>query len=158
MKKRNLIYIFIIALLSISCSSDDDSINNEEIEVALNPPEWIRGVWVSETFNENGDYGWEFTNDDAKQITGGSVSFSLKDRTETMIWEALYRNPESNVTQNSFLRENSGEDFYKITEISYGFSSGNKIEFDYYFEKENSTTIIRKKGPGYEDYVLTKKE
>lgn len=155
--KIKLIF-FSFLLLTIGCKSDDDSINNEEIEVVLNPPEWIKGVWISESLTEYGDWGWEFTNDDAKQITSGSASSDIKVRTEMKIFDALYRDPESNVNQNDFLREDSGENFYKITEISYGFSSGNKIEFDYYFEKENSTTIIWKEGPSYEDYVLTKKE
>tara|TARA_B100002051_G_scaffold272974_1_gene310776 strand:+ start:509 stop:955 length:447 start_codon:yes stop_codon:yes gene_type:complete len=141
---------FSLLLLTIGCKSDDDSIKNEEIKIALNPPEWIKGVWIDETLTENGDFGWKFTDDDAIWIIGGSESFSLKSRAQYEIDISSQAN-----NQNDVLRETFGENFYKITEISY---DGGYLESDYYFEKENNSIIIWKSGPGFEDYVLTKRQ
>ena len=105
---------FSLLLLTIGCKSDDDSIKNEEIKIALNPPEWIKGVWIDETLTENGDFGWKFTDDDAIWIIGGSESFSLKSRAQYEIDISSQAN-----NQNDVLRETFGENFYKITEISY---------------------------------------
>lgn len=54
----------ILAILMIalsSCSSDDDSTTNSQIQI--NPPNWIQGKWLVDV-TISGENGWRFTNND----------------------------------------------------------------------------------------------
>jgi hypothetical protein len=54
----------ILAILMIalsSCSSDDDSTSNSQIQI--NPPNWIQGKWLADV-TTGGETGWRFTNND----------------------------------------------------------------------------------------------
>ena len=59
--KRILPILAILFIALSSCSSDDDSSSNSQIQI--NPPNWIQGKWLLEgsVLLEN---GWRFTNND----------------------------------------------------------------------------------------------
>lgn len=122
MKKTNLIYIFIIALLSISCSSDDDSSNTSTN--AINPPDWIQGTWLQQNGNSTTQNGFKFTSDDFITISS-NIQISWKDNV----------NNSNNVGANTDVNENVNENEYKI-DITITSQT-----VSYYFEKRNDNVI-----------------
>lgn len=69
MKKTVLI---ILAILTFSCSSSDDSSSNSKS--SLNPPSWIQGKWIgysgSGSDQTSTGVGFKFTSDDWCTIAG----------------------------------------------------------------------------------------
>ncbi len=59
--QKNLILFVIVISIIFSCSSKSDNNTDSNNDSSLNPPEWIRGVWLTSTWI---DAGYEFTNDD----------------------------------------------------------------------------------------------
>ncbi|WP_248723850.1 hypothetical protein [Seonamhaeicola sp. ML3] len=59
--KKNLILLIIVITIIFSCSSTSVDNTDSNNDSTLNPPEWIRGVWLTSTWI---DAGYEFSTDD----------------------------------------------------------------------------------------------
>lgn len=119
MKKRTIIYIFIIALLSISCSSDDDSSNTSTN--AINPPDWIQGTWTLELGGIDSGLGFKFTNDDFCSTNGSFTS----------CWKGLVETNQGTIVEEEIDNQN-----YIIT-----INSLNTISYKYHFTKISENEI-----------------
>src|SRR5690606_6004747 len=73
------ILLFILTILTISCSKDDDSANDNSN--FINPPDWIIGTWLDESEPEWAQTGgYQFTNDNLISIlSNGEVLLNLKE-------------------------------------------------------------------------------
>lgn len=72
MKKIFGLIILILITFSISsCSSDDNSGNNNS---AINPPDWIIGTWFGQVGETNSGLGFKFTSNDFCSIAGSQTS------------------------------------------------------------------------------------
>ena len=104
MKKVLLLFIICITLL-YGCSSSDENVSSND-DSAINPPEWIKGVWLAETWI---DTGYEFTSDDFcfielcdKSCVGdetGSFNISYEEEiTDSYYSLAIIRSNENNTS------------------------------------------------------------
>lgn len=99
--KRILPILAILCIALSSCSSDDDSSSNSQIQI--NPPSWIQGTWLLEG-SLIGDSGWRFTSNDFI-IIQASNEISQREQLETFL--------ESG--QDVSANDESTETTYKIT-------------------------------------------
>ena len=131
---KTIAIILVVTLLIGSCSSEDNNISPDEnlieLEVNLNPPDWIQGTWLDES--SKSEFGWKFTTDNAIWIIDGSEDFNLKEKAtrELNNWDFLN-------SQDDVIVEHITDMSYRITTKKYMPYS----EFTYYFVKinENST-------------------
>jgi len=119
MKKTKLIYILIIALISVSCSSDDDSINDSEN--SINPPNWIQGTWTVELDGIDSGIGFIFANDD----------FCSKNGSTTNCWKGIVE-----LNQGTTIDEEIDDENYIIT-----INSLNTISNTFHFTKISENEI-----------------
>jgi hypothetical protein len=59
--KKIFPFLAILMIAFSSCSSDDNSTSNSQIQI--NPPNWIQGKWLIDV-SIPGENGWQFTNND----------------------------------------------------------------------------------------------
>lgn len=144
MTKHLLILTF---LTFISCSSDDSNEeSNNDLEVNLNPPDWIIGTWYDETITDS-DFGWKFTENNAIWIIQGKEDRDIKNllQRELNNWDYL-------TTQDDVLRENQTENYYFVTEILHA----PRREFTYRFSRLSENQIQWVNAPANEEVIMTK--
>jgi len=107
--KRILPILAILFIALSSCSSDDDSSSNSQIQI--NPPNWIQGKWLLEG-SVVGESGWRFTNDDF---------IIIQANTEISQREQLQQFAENG--QDVSASDTSTDDTYSVTLNSLGGQS-----------------------------------
>ncbi|MCG8894599.1 hypothetical protein G1K73_12700 [Tenacibaculum finnmarkense] len=107
--KRILPILAILFIALSSCSSDDDSSSNSQIQI--NPPNWIQGKWLLEG-SLVGESGWRFTNNDFIII---QVNTEISQR------EQLQQFADNG--QNVSASDTSTDDTYSVTLNSLGGQS-----------------------------------
>lgn len=124
--KKNLFLIFIL-VLTIACSSSDDSAGSTSSSSPYNPPSWIHGTWGLKAngvtlLNDNPFY--TFTSDNVCQLTGVS----------TLCWK------ESIAQSPTIL---SGNDVSTSTTYTANFiQSSGSVTLTLSFEKVSATKIL----------------
>ena len=97
---KTTIKALLILIVSISCSSDDDS--NTEVSSSINPPDWILGSWSLDNVVSNS--GFSFKEDDFCSIFSNA---------ETCFREQV--NNAGSVNLKSDIIEDATADNYSIT-------------------------------------------
>ena len=97
---KTTVTALLILLISISCSSDDDS--NTEVSSSINPPDWILGSWSLDNVVSNS--GFSFKKDDFCSIFS-NVETCFQGQIENA----------TTVNQSSDVTEESTADNYSIT-------------------------------------------
>lgn len=120
---KNLLIVLITMNFLLSCSSDDDSTNNQQFSNFFNPPSWIHGKWLVE--DPNTTFGFEFTNDNFIIINSLSSSINYG--------EILQMQEDLGVNVN--VNEEISDTEYELRISIQGATT------TYNFRKVNSTTI-----------------
>lgn len=138
MKKTILLFAICIVLTLTSCSSDDDSSDNQDN--LFNPPSWIIGTWLDESEPEWQQIGgFQFTNDNILDINAdGETILNFKE---------AYANSES---AGITVDEEETDSSYRVKIISNGVTN-----LDYKFNKNSDTDIVYELSSTY-NIVLTK--
>ncbi len=128
--------LLIIGIITIcSCSSSDEE-TKVELEVNLNPPEWIIGTWISQDVGSN-DFGWKFETNNAIQIVeGGDNGWNLKE-TATGILNGY----DDLTNQNQVIVEDITNDSYSVKVTFYDTRPSMITYFTYKFVKISDTEI-----------------
>lgn len=128
---KKLIFI-VLAILTISCSSSDDSSSNSKS--SLNPPSWIQGKWIgySGTGSDQTStgVGFKFTSDDLCTILGSSStcwkyvldssSGQATAEEEISTTDYIVRIKVANITNTYHFRKKSNTEIELVTD--YGFN------------------------------------
>ena len=118
---KKIYLILLLALLSLSCSKDDDSANSN---ISINPPTWIQGTWKAEGAGGTSITGFRFTTNDMVQV--GLYDMSYKENISSIIKSGGEANVEEDISQES----------YRIT---IDFSMGASV--NYLFTRVDENTI-----------------
>lgn len=130
------ILLFVSAVIfSVSCSSDDNEINNSS-NSKITPPEWIQGTWT-----KNGA-GYKFTSDDFCQIS------PMLDN----CWKTQIENANSLSSPESYKLKVTQE----ISDSNYSILMGNSSSqsFKFVFKKKSNNEIIWSNAPGFTEEQL----
>jgi hypothetical protein len=120
--KKTIYFLTIFIVILSSCSSDNDSSSNSNIQI--NPPDWIQGKWLLEGALV-GESGWRFTNNDFILI---QVNTEVSQRGQL----EQFANSGQEVSANDTFSDNS----YSVTLNSIGGQSTT-----YSFTKVSDTKI-----------------
>lgn len=148
LKKTTLISLVVFSTLTtfVSCSSDEESEQNQTSSYNINPPNWLQGKW-----KDSNDNQFSFTADDIQfsDIDGGS-------------WKFLYNGWKQTINNNKarFYDKTKTESYYEAeyhyyegfldTNIKVNKTGTNTITVKYtYFEDDGSIINV-------ENYSLTK--
>jgi hypothetical protein len=128
MKNSKFLWVLLITIITLSCSSDDSDSNNSNFK--FNPPSWIQGVW----FEENSQSGLKFTSDDIIRLTLDENDNIINEDSRKEYW-SLFEGP--------YTIESSSSNSYKsevhlASEIS---GSGGKDFYEFQKTSENSMTM-----------------
>ncbi|MEG1388635.1 MAG: hypothetical protein RSC72_15405 [Algoriella sp.] len=147
-KKITLIslVVFSTSTTFVSCSSDDESQQNQNSSYNVNPPDWVQGTWK----NSNNDQ-FTFTSDDIQysDADGGSWKFLHNS------WQQTINNNKSKFydktkTDNYYEAEYHYYEGFLDTNIKVNKTGTNAITVKYtYFGDDGSVINV-------ENYSLTK--
>lgn len=121
--KKLIIILSLIFIFGCS-SSDDESTNQNENNSSINPPDWIKGVWLFDSWI---DSGYEFTSNDFCII-------SLCDKSCAM-------DEIENITLS--YEEEITDSYYSIAIIRSNENTSSTTRTEYEFEKVSDTEIKR---------------
>ena len=131
---RKTIFLF-FSLIAVSCSNSSDS--NSSNSSSINPPTWIRGVWIQEGSTLGN--GYIFTSDDFL-LKGLSGNTSFKQAIQSTIASG----------GNASATETISSEIYNIS-ITIGAQTT-----DYNFQKVSATKIEWMNGPTSDHYYFIK--
>jgi hypothetical protein len=128
MKNSKFLWVLLITIITLSCSSDDSDSNN--LNFKFNPPSWIQGVW----FEENSPSGLKFTSDDIIRLTLDANNNIIEEDSRKEYWSLF---------DGAYAIESSSDNFYNTEVHLAGEISGTGGKDFYEFQKtsENSMTM-----------------
>lgn len=135
--KKILLFVSAV-ILSASCSSDDNEINNSS-NSKITPPEWIQGTWLQDNSYK---LGYKFTTNDFCQILP-TTEYCWKSVVELTNSVTPSDNNKSSISQES------SATVYSITLNIYG---AQKTILS--FRKKSNNEIIWSNAPGFTEEQL----
>lgn len=95
--KKTFTLLTIFLLILSSCSSDDESNSNSNIQI--NPPNWIQGTWLT---GASTTMGFRFTSNDVVVITLGGAEISQRGQLESVAETGQDVSANDEPTENTY--------------------------------------------------------